>query len=159
MNGYDIAQVCMNGHVITKYAGTMPEFNKTYCPDCGEKTITACPHCNMQIQGYYHTPGVICIGPSEEKRPPAFCHQCGKPFPWTDRNIEAAIDLFIESGKLNEAELEQTKQDIRNIARDIPQAEPSAMRIKKRLKFCGIVAYNVIMEFASKTAAQILKNP
>jgi hypothetical protein len=33
------------------------------------------------------------------------------------------------------------------------------MRIKKRLKTCGIVAHNVIMEFASKTAAQILKNP
>jgi hypothetical protein len=154
---YDVAQICLNGHVINDSCKDYPQHNKKFCQVCGEQTITKCQSCSSDIQGVYIVRGVIQI--NELQKAPAYCHSCGKPYPWTDRNIEAAIDLFIESGKLNETELEQTKQDIRNIARDIPQAEPSAMRIKKRLKTCGIVAYNVIIEFASKTAAQILKNP
>jgi hypothetical protein len=65
-----------------------------------------------------------------------------------------AIQMFAEFGDLDEEENKTIEQDIRNIARDIPQAELSAMRIKKIWKHCGKIAYSVLMEFASKTAAE-----
>jgi hypothetical protein len=88
---------------------------------------------------------------------PSYCLNCGKPYPWTENKIVAAIQIFAEFGDLDEDEKKTIEQDINNIAKDIPQAELSAMRIKRIWEKYSPVAYNVIMEFASKTAAEILK--
>ena len=90
---------------------------------------------------------------------PSYCHKCGKPFPWTENRILTAIQLFSEFGNLDEDEKKTIENDIKNIARDIPQSELSAMRIKAIWKKYGKIAYNIVMEFASKTAAEILKHP
>ena len=79
---YDVMQVCLNGHVITSTAKTNPEDLKKRCPKCGEETITQCPDCHAEIQGYEHIPGVSYSGPST---PPGYCHECGEPYPWTER--------------------------------------------------------------------------
>lgn len=42
--GYDAAQICMNGHVITRMFHDSPEFRQNFCDKCGEKTITTCPN-------------------------------------------------------------------------------------------------------------------
>ena len=70
-----------------------------------------------------------------------------------------AIQIFAEFGDLSEEEKETIEQDIANVAKDIPQAELSAMRIKRIWEKYERIAYNVIMEFASKTAAEVLKKP
>jgi hypothetical protein len=158
MDGYyDIAQICLNGHVINHSAETRPQHNRDFCPTCGEKTITKCPSCNNSIQGNYHAKGVS--GFAGIYNLPAYCQKCGKSFPWTENKIQTAIQIFVEFGNLDEAQLNQTKEDIKNIARDVPQAELSAMRIKALWGKYGNIAYNVIMEFASKTASEILKHP
>jgi len=90
---------------------------------------------------------------------PAYCLSCGKPYPWTESKILTAIQIFAEFGKLDEEEKKTIKQDINNIAKDIPQSELSAMRIKRMWEKYGKIAYAVIMDFVSKTAAEILKNP
>ena len=90
---------------------------------------------------------------------PAYCHKCGKPFPWTENKIQTAIQIFAEFGGLDNEEKKTIENDIRNISRDIPQGELAAMRIKKIWQKYGKIAYNVIMEFVSKTAAEILKHP
>lgn len=77
---FDTMQACLNGHVITSMAKTHPENLKKRCPDCGAETITQCPKCEAEIQGYEHIPGVAHIGSSG---PPAYCHECGEPYPWT----------------------------------------------------------------------------
>jgi hypothetical protein len=38
--GWDVAQVCLNGHIITMYAKTMPKYSEEFCGKCGEKTVT-----------------------------------------------------------------------------------------------------------------------
>ncbi|GEM_PF-967428 len=78
---YDLMQSCLNGHIITSRGLTNPEL-KPRCPKCGEETITQCPSCGTQIQGHLHIPGVGYSGPSS---PPAHCHNCGEPYPWTQR--------------------------------------------------------------------------
>jgi predicted nucleotide-binding protein/predicted RNA-binding Zn-ribbon protein involved in translation (DUF1610 family) len=79
---YDVMQACQNGHIITSTAKTHPEDLKKRCPKCGEETISQCPGCHAEIQGYQHIPEVAYSGPST---PPEYCHECGKPYPWTER--------------------------------------------------------------------------
>ena len=40
--GYDVRQVCLNGHEINCFAESKPRRNKDYCDRCGEPTITDC---------------------------------------------------------------------------------------------------------------------
>ena len=51
---YDVAQICLNGHVINESVKEYPKFNKKYCDKCGASTITNCPNCHAEIQGEYH---------------------------------------------------------------------------------------------------------
>ena len=79
---YDVMQACENGHVITSMAKSYPEEMKKRCPACGGKTLTQCPNCGVEIQGYHHIPGVSAFGPPG---PPPYCHECGEPFPWAQK--------------------------------------------------------------------------
>jgi hypothetical protein len=150
---YDIAQICMNGHVINSSSKGC-HHNEEFCSSCGEKIITECPSCRVSIRGDYHSKLTVRLADA-----PAFCHNCGKAYPWTENKIQTAIQIFAEFGGLDDGEKKTIEDDIRNISRDIPQAELSAMRIRKIWQKYGKIAYNVIMEFASKTAAEILKHP
>ncbi len=100
IESYGIAQVCINGHVITidyeheKYKGMKK------CSICGKDTITKCPTCGTDIQGglcvdrtetyedeyeNYHSEKVHdCITSNENYQLPLYCRECGNPFPWTE---------------------------------------------------------------------------
>lgn len=78
---YDIAQICLKGHIINFKAKSKPERNVEYCNKCGSQTIMKCQHCKTPIKGYHHKPRRIRPIPKE---PPRFCHKCGKPYPWAD---------------------------------------------------------------------------
>ena len=97
MEGYDVAQICLNGHVITSTAGSSPQFRKNRCKKCGAETIMKCLHCNQNIKGYYHVPGVIDM--QMHYNLPRFCENCGKPYPWTEANINSVYEIieFIDS--------------------------------------------------------------
>ena len=159
---YFLQQVCLNGHQITaSYKDHMTQMPfstigaAVFCEKCGEKTITHCQHCKNGIIGMHNS----LIGAKAGAVVPSYCKICGKPYPWTENKIQTAIQMFAEFGNLDEEEKKTIEQDINNIARDVPQSELSALRIKKIWQKYGVVAYNVIMEFASKTAAEILKKP
>jgi len=160
---YDVQQVCENGHKITGCYDIKPNDQQKFCQKCGEKTIIACPYCSKSIQG--DRIGDPC--PIEGFRGtleslecavvPSYCPDCGKPYPWTQRKIVAAIQILAEFGNLDEEEKKTIEQDIDNIAKDVPEAELSARRIKRIWDKGSRVGYEVIMEFASRTAAKILK--
>ena len=80
---YDVMQACENGHIITSRTKSDADDMKKRCPKCGAKTIMACPKCSAEIPGYHHIPHVHYSGPSE---PPAHCHECGEPYPWTKKS-------------------------------------------------------------------------
>jgi hypothetical protein len=84
----DAQQVCLNGHQITDNCSRSPETCKKYCPTCGEVTIVQCPFCQAQIPGYTFCEGVISIHPVKV---PPHCHNCGKPYPWTDRKQKVSM--------------------------------------------------------------------
>ena len=129
MGTYRTAEVCPNGHVSTSSADTSPELREKYCSQCGEPTITQCPSCNANIRGYYDVPGVISIGRTYE--PPAFCYNCGNPFPWTERKISGALELIKEGGDLSEEEYQQFEKDLVELTKDSPKVQVASVRFKK----------------------------
>ncbi|MGO9245239.1 MAG: DUF2321 domain-containing protein [Verrucomicrobiia bacterium] len=74
--GYDVGQVCLNGHSANSSSASMPQFNQDHCERCGERTITACLHCQTSIRGRYHFRNVLG---ALKYDPPAYCYKCGKP--------------------------------------------------------------------------------
>jgi len=54
---YDVAQVCLNGHLVNAKTKDSPQHNKDFCTKCGNETITKCPECNQDIPGDYHVEG------------------------------------------------------------------------------------------------------
>ena len=157
---YDVQQVCENGHKITGLYNIKPRRRQRYCSNCGAKTITACPNCKKEIQGdrYVSTPYGT---PINVKRVfvPLYCPDCGEAYPWTQKKIQTAIQIFAEFGGLEEKENETIEQDVENIAKDVPETELSAMRIKRIWGKYGPICRELILEFASRTAANILKGP
>jgi len=148
---YDIAQVCHNGHVISAMAGSSHEFREKYCSKCGEASIMACTNCNEHIPGHYHVPGVIGF---HKYDPPAFCHNCGKPFPWTERKEQAAIDLFVDEIQDKE-ERRVFEESIKQLSKDTPQAKVAANRITKLVgklaAGTGEVVKKLVIDVASET--------
>ena len=91
------AVVCENGHLIS---GNWSEFRlnpKKYCPECGAKLITSCPNCNAFIPGDIYVehdsgyeedaPSMLCIHRATQDDIPAYCGECGKPYPWTENSL------------------------------------------------------------------------
>lgn len=53
MEGYDVAQICPNGHVINQFTANCSESSTKHCANCGEATMTTCPACQASIRGGY----------------------------------------------------------------------------------------------------------
>jgi hypothetical protein len=149
---YDTAQICLNGHVVTSMANSYPQHCQKYCDKCGAETITACLECNVAIRGYYHVPGFI--GFSDYDRP-AYCHNCGRPFPWTISGLEAASKLADELENLSDEEKEQLKSSFQDLIMDTPKTVVAETRFKKLLKKAGSDAYEgmkaILIDIVSET--------
>jgi hypothetical protein len=158
MGHYDVAQICRNGHLITQHAMSSPEFTKKFCSTCGEPTITNCEFCKTQIQGGYHIEGVISIG--HKFLIPKYCHNCGKPYPWTELHIKAAKEAIDLMDELEKSEREGLKSAVDDIVRDTPAAKPAAYKIKGAMGKIGKEAQSMfrdlIVDIASQVAVKIL---
>ncbi len=124
---YDTAEICKNSHIITLHYESKPVERKSYCPLCNAPTIHECPICHTAIQGCYHR-GYIdspsqgpdsyrgyCLTIKAQYVPPAYCYNCGAPFPWTD-------GLLAESSKIIEMMHELTpdqKKELKSIFPDL----------------------------------------
>jgi len=128
---HDVAQICLNGHVITAGYQRYPEYRKQHCDRCGAKTITECPTCHQAIQGDHVDPDAIIFVPGGF-RAPAYCHSCGNPFPWTEQRLDALVELTKES-----ASLAEDRDDLGTLVPDLlantPRSELAATRWRKAL--------------------------
>ena len=152
-------QVCEKGHKITGQYPIRPQDQQKFCRKCGANTIIACPKCDAKIKGDRFERRRNRLELVESPDIPSYCSSCGEPYPWTQKRIQTAIQILAEFGDLDEQEKKTIEQDVENIAKDVPEAELSARRIKRIWKKCSNAGYEVIMELASRTAAKILKGP
>jgi len=155
-DGYDIAQICTNGHVINSCFLTTPHINREFCSRCGAPTITQCQYCSAIIRGSYHTR----ISTSDFARP-SFCSDCGKPYPWTEAKIQAAHTLAEEMENLSDKEREVLSRSIDDLIVDSPRTELAATRFKRLLIKVGEptahVLRELVVDIASSTAVKLIK--
>jgi len=157
---YEVAQICMNGHVITPLLKTHPIYSQKYCSQCGALTITTCPKCNKEIRGSYYTSLSIRNSESSYKKP-NFCHNCGTPYPWTASKLKSAHDLSDELENLTPDERDLLKKTLDDIVSDTPQTTVSALRFKKLAAKAGSTAASalledIIVDIASEAAKKII---
>lgn len=154
---YDTAEICKNGHVITNMAGSSPQFRKKFCDKCGAGTITQCQECATEIQGYYHVEGVLSF--SDDYVAPAFCFNCGKPYPWTEVSLQAAKDLAQELDELSADERKILVASLDDLIRETPKTMLATTRFKKIVAKVGLEAaqgfksilINIVSEAAKKS--------
>ena len=128
---YGNAQICLNGHIITYKANDL-HLIQNFCPTCGQKVIIRCDNCETPIRGgiryesqidppyrYYSNPYVR----------PAYCYNCGHPFPWTRSAQQAAFEL-VELSPLNDSEKSELKSSIDNLLIDSPKTSVSVTKFK-----------------------------
>jgi hypothetical protein len=132
---YDVAQICLNGHLITSHAETFPDGQRKFCANCGESTTKKCLACSANIRGYYHVPGVISLVDSYAV--PAFCADCGKAYAWTERRLQAAKDLTAELDGLDGQEKAILSNSLEDLVRDTPQTTVAATRFKNLASKAG----------------------
>lgn len=154
---YDVAQICENGHVITARARGRANLNQDFCDTCGARTIVSCPSCSTDIRGHYHVPGVIGFGGYSA---PAYCHSCGKPFPWTESSMAAAEELVEEMGELTSEERELLKRSLHELVRETPKTRVAETRFKRLMKKAGSDGYDamrsVLTDVVSETVRKTL---
>ena len=152
---YDVALVCLNGHVINENVRDNPAHNATHCARCGEKTISKCPSCNSDIRGSYEVPGVCVFGGGFEA--PAFCHECGKPYPWTAERLAAAKELANEFEELSADEKTKLQDSLDDLVKETPRTEVSGLRFKKIMKKVGKDSYDGMKSILTDIASETLK--
>jgi hypothetical protein len=155
--GFDTAQICCNGHVITAGAASGPEFRAPFCATCGSATIMACDSCKAAIRGWYHVPGFI--GGHDYERP-GFCHMCGVAYPWTRARLAAARELTEILEGFTVAERQQLSADLEDLVRDGPRTPVAQVRWKQALAKAGSDVYqavkSILLDVVSETVKKVL---
>jgi len=122
------AQICLNGHTITSMIDRHRRTTADFCGKCGAQTIEKCPHCEQPIRGIYTLEGKPL---SKSYSPPAYCHNCGKPYPWTESALEAMKEIIREDEDLFDDEKERMSQSLPDLLSETPRTDLAIMRVKK----------------------------
>jgi hypothetical protein len=130
----------------------LPEYNTKFCEKCGALSITQCPSCAETIRGNYHVRGIV--GGIED--PPDFCHNCGKPYPWMKKLIEAATKEIDAAKSLNDTEKQEFVEAIQEVRGDSTLSKMAGHKIKKYVARLGPAAGEVIKEVVTKIASEAI---
>jgi hypothetical protein len=149
---YDMAQICTNGHVINSSAGNSPEFNQSFCSKCGAKTISFCPHCAAKIRG--HLRGEVTFSQIDA---PAFCYNCGKPYPWVAVTLSAAKDLADELDELSPDDRVTLKGTLDDLVSDTPRTQVAVARFKKIVAKAGRVTAEALKKVLIDVVTEAVK--
>jgi hypothetical protein len=153
--GFDTAQICLNGHLINRCAVLIPIDNKKFCQKCGVKTITACPKCNEYIKGEYHYPNQT--KPDLHYVIPKCCDNCGNPYPWTETMIKCASELIGFSDKIEPSELIDFSSNISDLILETARVPIAQLKIKKYLEKAGPVLSENIHQILSESISDKIK--
>lgn len=150
--GYDTAQICKNGHVITRGFHDMPEFRQKFCDKCGEETIIACPHCNTEIRGFLRDSISFSAAVA-----PRYCFECGKAYPWTERKLEVFQEYANELDELNPAEKKELQEAVTDLVRSTPKAPVAEKKFKRIVAKLGKDSYEAVKGILTDVASETLK--
>jgi hypothetical protein len=153
--GYDVAQICLNGHCITRFSTDFPEHSEDFCSKCGQRTIKTCEKCKTPIRG-----GLRDVLSLADYVVPAFCHKCGAPYPWTETRLNVAVEMAKELDGLSEEEKTLLASTLDDLVREGPKTSLAATRFKRVIAKAGSTAAEsfrkILVDIASETAKKML---
>jgi hypothetical protein len=129
---HDIAQICLNGHIVNDAARTFEYLNKEFCETCGAPTIMECRHCKKEIQGAFDPEGKW--GTEHLTIAPNYCTGCGEPYPWTAQKILATAEFVNELEEFSNKDKEIFLSSFEEIVKESPMASAGAVKIKKLMR-------------------------
>lgn len=154
----DIAQTCLNGHIINCLSEGRPQYNRKFCDKCGAATITKCPRCEADIPGCINPVGAEILLPI--RQPPRFCSNCGSAYPWTESRLKAARELANEITGISEEERKLLTQSLDELVKDTRDTQTAAIRFKKIVSKAGKEAANafrqILIDIASEAAKKAI---
>ena len=103
-----------------------------FCPKCGAKNISTCPHCQAPILHRFAGDSV------------AYCGGCGQPFPWTEAALTAAKEYTDELDELTPQEKTTLKASFDDLTTDTAQTPLAASRFKRIMSKVGTQAATAI---------------
>jgi hypothetical protein len=156
MGHYETAQVCLNGHVITDTYISSPSLRQQFCSKCGKETIFQCPSCKANIQGDYRVDGVVSLG-RRICPAPAYCHSCGKPYPWTESNLKTISDLLKLDEQLQEADIETMEEILPDLLTDTPKSKVAEAKYKIIMRKAGRATIEAVKEIIVEIASEAIK--
>ena len=151
MSDYCPAEICMNGHVISKFKTGV----ETYCSNCGAKTISKCPSCGSAIRGAYDNTYDFGL----DYKCPSYCYSCGNPYPWTKSQIEAVTELLVLDQQLSVDKKEYISSNINSLTNDAPKTKAVATKVKLYLSEAattGNAIKDILVDILSETAKKII---
>ena len=175
---FKTAQVCQNGHLRNSDTSTHAAKNEIFCSICGAEVISACPHCGSQLRGAYYMNKPIYSGTmcnvSEERKfsshisgykdvkisntvdVPAYCHNCGKPYPWTEATLQTAEHIIDMLDELTPDQKKQLVDFIPDIIVETPQSRYAALVYAKFLDGLQGLAVDCFKDWLKKNVLPTL---
>jgi hypothetical protein len=153
---YLTAAICVNGHVRTDGIERNQGRYDRFCAQCGASVIAQCPNCKTPIRGDYHSDEVAVLAMYVTPAP-AFCFQCGQPFPWTVEKLRAAKDLADEVEGLTSDDRTKLKDALDDISKVGPRNEVGAARIKRLLANATTATGKALWKIAIDVATEAAK--
>ena len=150
---YDVALICLNGHIVNQSSKSLPECNAKFCKRCGEPTVDSCGKCGSNIRGHETVRGT---GFSMSGAP-GHCHECGCPYPWTERKLEGLRETIQELEGLSDNERESLTKSIPDLIADTPKTETAVYRVKRAMTKVGSVGGEILKNVLVKVAAESVK--
>lgn len=158
MGSFDVAQICLNGHIINLYSQRESFLNQDFCTICAEKTITQCQGCGHVIRGEYNvsdwTEFDVHSGLFER---PSYCQKCGQAFQWTLSKIIAAQELAHELEGLTEEERELLANSINDIVKNSPRTIVATTRFKKIVAKVGVPVATAFKDILKDVVSETVK--
>jgi len=160
---YDIAELCENGHLISDtltmelpQLGRRPQYTGSFCERCGARTINACQVCGSQIRGRYIAEGEG-ITLSRGYRRPAFCAECGSPYPWTRTAVEEFKKLAELADDLTVEQREQLGAAIDDLVANTPGTNGAVARMKLLTPKVGTELWQAMRQILVDVASEAAK--
>ena len=153
---FGTALICKNGHLITDSLEDEPFAQQNFCSICGAEIISACSECGTKFIGAkrYEQNAFTTPGP---RKVPAYCRQCGKPYPWTQAALDAATALIREEDELSEAQREQLVTSLPDIVTETPKTSVAIVRFKKGLSAVGKFTAEGLRQFAIDLGCELAR--
>jgi hypothetical protein len=149
-----IAQICLRGHLVLGSLKSFPQFAQPFCEDCGDATISECQTCHWPIRGLGPNSWMVGGG---QYRPPKFCGECGKPFPWTEMALAAAKEYTDGIDQLSVEEKAMLKRDFDDLVSETPRTPVATSRWKKFMGKIGPAAGAVLQKTLESVLTDAVK--